>query len=199
VASVTALDMAGAERLAEARKLQPGAQSRADGSPVVRSITVERPVADVYAFWSDFANFPRFMAHVESVEILDERRSRWRATGPAGSSVEWESEIVAQQPNELIAWRTAEGSQLYHAGEVRFHAAGEGATVVTVSLAYSPPGGRVTAAALKLFRKEPGQQVGDDLRRFKQMLEIGEVVLSDASVTRTPRPASPPRRDMPLH
>lgn len=192
VVGVTALDAAGAERLAEERKVPVAADADSDGVPVVRSITVERPLDEVYAFWSDFANFPRFMAHVESVDILDERRSRWRATGSAGTHAEWESEIVAQRQNELIAWRTVDGSDLYHSGEVRFHRNDANATVVTVQLAYSPPGGRIAAAALKLFRKEPGQQVIDDLRRFKQILETGEVLLSDSSTARTPRPARPP-------
>jgi uncharacterized membrane protein len=123
------------------------------------------------------------MHHVESIEALDERRSRWRVTGPAGTQAEWVSQIVEDRENELIAWQTESESDLYHAGRVTFRAAPPGdGTVVTVEMQYAPPGGRIAAALLKLFRKEPGQQVIDDLRRLKQVLEVGEVVQSNASV-----------------
>jgi uncharacterized membrane protein len=181
VLGATMLDIVGAERLAERRKLP--ARGCAPGEPVVlRSITVGRPVGEVYEFWNDFANFPRFMQHVQSIEVLDDKRSRWLATGPAGTRAEWVAEIVERRANELIAWQTVEEPTLYHTGKVTFQAAprDEG-TVVTVEMRYAPPGGPLGAALLKLFRKEPGQQVGDDLRRFKQVMEIGEVLHSDAS------------------
>jgi uncharacterized membrane protein len=123
------------------------------------------------------------MRHVESIESLGEGRSRWRATGPGGTHVEWTSEIVEDRANERIAWQTTGDTELYHSGKVTFRAGprGEG-TVVTVEMQYAPPGGQIGAALLKLFRKEPGQQVIDDLRRLKQVMEIGEVVQSDASI-----------------
>jgi uncharacterized membrane protein len=186
------LDLVGTERLAERRKAPTREHARAAEPIVLRSITVDRPVNEVYAFWKDFTNFPRFMKHVESVETLGDGRSRWRATGPAGSRAEWTSEIVEDRPNELIAWRTVGESDLYHSGKVTFRAGprDEG-TVATVEMQYAPAGGRVGAALLKLFRKEPGQQVIDDLRRFKQVMEIGEVVQSDASIAPGVAPAQP--------
>ena len=97
------------------------------------------------------------------------------------------------QPGELIAWRSVEGSTVYHGGTVHFaDAPREQGTVVTVEMSYAPPGGKIAAGLLKMFRKEPGQQIGDDLRRLKQMLELGEVLLSDANLGRTPRHAQPP-------
>ena len=182
VLGATLLDIAGSERLAERRKLPARARAGTPEPIVLRSITIGRPVEDVYAFWNDFANFPRFMQHVESVEVLDDKRSRWRATGPAGTRAEWIAEIVERRAGELIAWQTVDEPTLYHSGKVTFRAAprGEG-TVVTVEMRYAPPGGPLGAALLKLFRKEPGQQVIDDLRRFKQVMEVGEVLYSDAS------------------
>jgi uncharacterized membrane protein len=191
VVGAAVLDLVGSERLAERRKA-PRAYARAAEPVVLRSITVGRPVNEVYAFWRDFTNFPRFMKHVEAVEVLGDGRSRWRATGPARTSAEWTSEIVEDRPNELIAWRTVGASDLYHTGKVTFRVGprGEG-TVVTVEMQYAPPGGQVGAALLKLFRKEPGQQVIDDLRRFKQVMEIGEVLQSDASIAPGVAPAQP--------
>lgn len=176
------LDILGSERLAERRKAPTVEYERAPHPVVLRSVTVGRVVGEVYSFWKDFTNFPRFMQHVESVEILADERSRWRATGPGGARAEWTSEIVERRENELIAWRSVDTSELYNAGRVTFRPAprDEG-TIVTVEMEYAPPGGRIGAALLKLFRKEPGQQVIDDLRRFKQVMETGEVVYSDAS------------------
>jgi uncharacterized membrane protein len=195
VLGATVLDLLGTERLAERRAAPTREHARAAEPIVLRSITVGRPVNEVYGFWKDFTNFPRFMRHVESVERLDGGRSRWRATGPAGTRAEWVSEIVEERDNELLAWQTVGESELYHAGKVTFRpeSRGEG-TVVTVEMRYAPPGGRVGAALLKLFRKEPGQQVGDDLRRFKQVLETGEVVHSDASIAPRVAPAQPQAR-----
>jgi uncharacterized membrane protein len=192
VLGATVLDLFGTERLAERRASPTPEYARAAEPLVLRSITVARPATEVYAFWKDFTNFPRFMRHVESVERLDGGRSRWRATGPAGTQAEWVSEIVDDRENELIAWQTVGDSELYHTGKVTFRPGprGEG-TTVTVEMQYAPPGGRVGAALLKLFRKEPGQQVSDDLRRFKQVMEIGEVVHSDASTQQRVAAAQP--------
>jgi uncharacterized membrane protein len=192
VLGATVLDLLGTERLAEQRMAPTQRYARAAEPIVLRNITVGRPVNEVYGFWKDFTNFPRFMRHVESIELLDGGRSRWRATGPAGTSAEWISEIVDDRENELIAWQTVGDSDLYHAGKVTFRPGprGEG-TTVTVEMQYAPPGGRVGAALLKLFRKEPNQQVIDDLRRFKQVMEIGEVVHSDASIAPRVAPAQP--------
>ncbi len=193
VMGATMLDILGSERLAEKRKAPTVARAVAPHPYVLRSITVGRMVDEVFSFWKDFANFPRFMQHVESVEILGGGRSRWRATGPAGTRAEWTAEVVEQRENELIAWRSVDASELYNAGRVSFRPAPrDSGTVVTVEMEYAPPGGRIGAALLKLFRKEPGQQVIDDLRRFKQVMETGEVLYSDASAQSGIASARPP-------
>jgi uncharacterized membrane protein len=201
VLGATVLDLFGTERLAERRKAPTREYARAPEPVALRSITVGRPVNEVYAFWRDFTHFPLFMRHVESIETLADGRSRWRATGPAGTRAQWVSEIVDERENELIAWQTVGDADLYHTGKVTFRAAPRGdGTVVTVEMQYAPPGGRIGAALLKLFRKEPGQQVIDDLRRFKQVMEIGEVVQSDASIAPGVAAAQPrPREERTVH
>jgi uncharacterized membrane protein len=195
VLGVGALDLLATEQLAEARKSPSREGPKATESHVLRSITIGCPRSEVYALWRNFTNFPRFMEGIESVVDLGGGRSHWRARGPVGTSTEWDSEIVADTPNELITWQSVGTSAVYHSGTVRFADAPRGlGTVVTVEMNYAPPGGKIAAALLKIFRKEPGQQIGDDLRRLKQVLEIGEVLLSDASSGTTPRPAQPPPR-----
>src|SRR5690606_518666 len=164
---------------------------RERGVHVVRSITVERPIEEVYACWRDFSSFPSFMQNIESVELLGGGRSRWRARGPGGPPVPWAAGPVEERENERLGWRSATGSDVWSNGTVRFARAHGGGTVVTVELEYAPPGGRIGAALLKPFRREPGQLIADDLRRFKQLLETGEVLVSDATAGRTPRHAQP--------
>ena len=132
------------------------------------------------------------MAHLEAVQVLDERRSRWVAKAPAGSKAEWDAEIVEDVPNQRIVWRSLAGSEVPNQGSLRFvPAPGGRGTEVHVELRYRPPGGRFAATVAKLFGEEPGQQVAGDLRRFKQVMELGEVVHSDASVHRGMHPARP--------
>jgi uncharacterized membrane protein len=127
--------------------------------------------------------------------VIDDRRSRWRAKAPAGTSVEWEAELIDDRPNELIAWRSLEGSTVDNSGFVRFERAPGGrGTVVHVELRYCPPAGALGAAVAKLFGEEPRQQLYDDLRAFKQVMELGEVVKSDASIHTGMHPAQPPAR-----
>lgn len=151
-----------------------------DDITVRRAITVNYPVEDLFAFWRDFRNLPRFMHHLLSVRVLDERRSHWEAKGPAGSRASWDAEIIDERPNELIVWRSLPDSEVPNDGSVRFAqaAAGRG-TEVTVTLAYRPPFGSVGAAFAKLLGEEPDQQVREDLRRFKAMMEAGEVPTVD--------------------
>lgn len=188
VSAVTAFDVLATETVAERRKQRDVA--RPAEPRVERSTTIECEPADAFRFWRDVTNLPRFMRHVRSVEPLDERRSRWQV-GQGRITAEWESEIVEERENELIRWRTTGASDVEHEGEVRFARASEGRTIVTVTMQYAPPGGRIGAALLKLMRKEPGQLLADDLRRFKQLLETGEVLVSDATAGRTPRHAQP--------
>jgi uncharacterized membrane protein len=155
-------------------------KSTAQGPVRARAaITVRRPIEAVYSFWRDLANLPQFMIHLESVEE-DGNRSRWRATAPGGRTVEWEAEIVDERPNELLRWRGT--GQIPNEGTVRFvEAPGNRGTEIHVSLAYEPPAGELGALVAKVFGEEPQTQIKDDLRRFKQMMETGEIVVSDGS------------------
>jgi uncharacterized membrane protein len=137
------------------------------------------------------------MDHLESVEVTGDRRSRWVATAPAGATVEWEAEIVEDRPNELIAWRSLEGSDVDNAGSVQFRRAPGGrGTIVDVEIEYNPPAGVIGAGVARLFGEEPTQQVHEDLRRFKRLLETGEIVVSDATLygigLTEQRPGRPP-------
>jgi uncharacterized membrane protein len=148
------------------------------------AVTVNRPPDEVYRFWHDLENLPRFMYHLESVRMTGDRRSHWTAKGPAGRAVEWEAEIIEDKPDRVIAWRSMEGSKIPNSGSVRFMmAAGGRGTEVRVELGYAPPGGKIGKAVAKLFGEEPEQQVRDDLRRFKQVIETGEVAQSEGSPT----------------
>jgi uncharacterized membrane protein len=153
---------------------------------VRRSIAINRPRAEIYRYWHDFENLPRFMHHLLSVQVTGEGRSRWTAKGPAGTTVTWEAELTEDRPDELIAWRSVEGSDVDNSGSVRFEEApGRRGTIVRVELEYTPPGGVIGAGIAMLFGEEPEQQLNDDLRRFRQVMETGDIVLSDATLQGT--------------
>ncbi len=192
VAGVTCLDILAARRLSQ----QPARRAAADGHDsrihVVKVVTIGSSPREVYDFWRNLENLPQFMEHLESVQVLDGTRSRWKARAPAGSTIEWESEIVEDRPGELISWRSLPASEVLNSGQVWFTAApGSRGTEVKVELRYDPPGGKLGVAIAKMFGEEPGQQIGSDLRRLKQVLETGEVVHSDASIHRGMHPAQP--------
>jgi uncharacterized membrane protein len=162
------------------------------GMEVRKAITVNRSPAEAYAFWRDFQNLPRFMRHLDSVQVTGERRSHWKTKAPAGRTVEWDADITDDRPNERIAWRSVEGADVENAGSVRFAPApGNRGTEVRVQMQYSQPGGPIGAMVAKLFGEAPDQQVQDDLRVFKQVLETGEVTRSDATRHGRPHPAQP--------
>ncbi len=144
------------------------------GMHVTERVTIARPVEELYRFWRDFANLPRFMEHLESVRVTDDRQSHWVSKAPASLQVSWNAEILQDIPNELISWQSLDGSQISTAGSVHFKArpAGRG-TEVRVRLQYNPPGGKVGAAIAWLFGEEPSQQIRQDLRRLKHLLETG--------------------------
>jgi uncharacterized membrane protein len=178
VAGVTALDVFCSERLRQEADGEADRRSR-----LTKAITVNRPVEEVYRFWRDFQNLPRFMRHLESVQVIDAERSHWKTQAPAGKSVEWDAEIVKDIPNELISWRSVEGSEVDNSGAVRFMPAPGGhGTEVRVDMRYETPGGALGELVAKLLGESPEQQVEDDLRAFKQVLETGEVVRSDATL-----------------
>ena len=141
-----------------------------------RTVTINRPRHELYEFWRDFRNLPFFMENIESVAILDERRSHWVVKGPVNSNVEWDSLIVDDVPGELISWRSAEGAYVSNSGRIEFRDASNGrGTVVTVTITYDPPAGKIGKLFAKLFQREPNMQARQDLRRFKQLMETGEI------------------------
>jgi len=144
------------------------------GVNVEHSITIDRPRSELYRFWRQLDNLPRFMDHLESVERLDHRRSRWVARGPAGVAVQWDAEIINEVPDEVIGWASLPGSQVSTAGSVTFRdAPGGRGTELRVRLQYSPPAGKAGAALAWLAGEEPSHQIKEDLRRLKAMLEAG--------------------------
>lgn len=143
---------------------------------VQRSITINRPRDELYRFWRDFRNLPAFMQHLEGVTLLSDGRSHWVAKAPSGRLVEWDSEIVDEREGERIAWRAAPGADIRNAGAVAFRdAPGRRGTEVRVRLDYEPPMGEAGRLFAKLFGEAPEQQAAGDLRRFKQLMEAGEI------------------------
>jgi uncharacterized membrane protein len=143
---------------------------------VERSVTIRRPRAELYSFWRDFSNLPRFMTHLEQVTPQGDGRSHWVARAPAGRTAEWDAEVTDDIQDERIAWRSIAGSMIANSGSVQFRdAPADKGTVVTVKLLYDAPGGRVGSAIARLFGENPEQQVREDLRHLKQMMEAGEI------------------------
>jgi uncharacterized membrane protein len=189
VAGVTLLDVVASRRVSGDGAITGAPR---ETQPVTKSLTINRPPDEVYTFWRNFENLPRFMEHLESVRVLDGRRSHWKAKAPVGQSVEWDAEITDDEPGSRIAWRSVEGAQVPNRGEVRFvPAPGGRGTELHVEICYDPPAGKLGVAVAKLFGEEPAVQVDGDLRRFKQVMETGEVVRSDASIHHGPHPARP--------
>lgn len=144
--------------------------------PVIATITINKPAEELYAFWRNFENLPRFMSHLLAVTDTGDGHSHWMAKGPAGTEVEWDAEITEERTNELIGWRSLPGSRVQNSGTVRFEpATGGRGTVVQVELRYRPPGGVVGATIAKLFGEAPEKQIPVDLIRVKQLLETGEI------------------------
>ena len=192
VLAVTALDVMAARTLS--RQPRTIANEGADKGIVrtKRSLTINKSPEECYGFWHNFQNLPQFMRHLESVTVVGERRTHWKAKAPAGTSVEWDAETTEDRPNELIAWRSTADADVYNAGVVRFEPAPGGrGTEVRVELEYKPPLGKLGSKVAMLFREEPGQQVMDDLRHFKQVMETGEILFSDATKQRGMHPAQP--------
>jgi uncharacterized membrane protein len=148
------------------------------GVSVDEAFLINRPAADLYSYWRNFENLPRIMSHLESVRVTDDRRSSWVAKAPriAGGTVSWDAEIVRDEPNEVIRWRSLAGSDVDVVGEVRFIAApGDRGTEVHVSMSYMPPAGRLGHWVAKMFGEAPTGTVREDLRNFKRIMECGEI------------------------
>lgn len=166
-------------------------QRVSEASGLDQSIRVEKTVtiltkspAELYQFWRNFENLPTFMKHLKSVTTVTPTRSHWVANAPLGNTVEWDAEIATEQENRLIAWTSVENAEIDHSGFVRFQPAPQGrGTEVKVVMEYSPPAGVVGATVAKLFGEEPGQQIGDDLARFKMLMETGEIATTEGQPT----------------
>jgi uncharacterized membrane protein len=192
VMTVTALDVICAQALSSNNGTATGGRT----NQVRKSLIINRTPEELYQFWRNFENLPQFMPYLESVTVTGDTRSHWVAKAPAGTSVEWDAEITEDRPNELISWRSLEGADVDNSGTVHFvPAAGNRGTVVKVDIAYNPPGGVIGAAVAKLMGEDPGAQALESLRCLKQLMEAGEVVISDGTVwdngLLTQRPAQP--------
>ena len=145
-----------------------------NGIRVEESVTIDRPISELYRFWRNFENLPKFMEHLESVSMREEGISHWVAKGPAGVHVAWDARIIHEIDGKLIGWQSLDGSMISTAGSVKFHEDSRG-TSVTVHLQYYPPGGTLGAAVARMFGEEPNQTIREDLRRFKQLMETDEI------------------------
>jgi uncharacterized membrane protein len=147
---------------------------------VDRSILINRSPEELYRHWRNFENLPGFMKHLELVQVFDEKRSHWVAKAPMGQKVEWDAEIIDEVAGESIAWRSTEKADIKNAGSVHFSLAPTGrGTLMRVLISYDPPAGQVGRLYLSLFGEEPSQQVAEDLRRFKAMMEAGEIATTE--------------------
>jgi uncharacterized membrane protein len=196
VMTVTALDVICAQQLSSNSN---NGTATGGTNQVRKSLIINRTPEQLYQFWRNFENLPQFMPYLESVRVTGEGRSHWVAKAPAGTSVEWDAEITEDRPNELISWRSLEGADVDNSGTVHFvPAPGNRGTIVKVDINYNPPGGVIGAAVAKLFGEEPGAQALESLRCLKQLMEAGEVVISDGTVwdngLLTQRPAQPVER-----
>ncbi len=143
---------------------------------VQKSVTINKSATELYSFWRNFENLPKFMNHLESVKVTGEKTSHWKAKAPLGYSVEWDAEMTSDVENEKIGWKSAELSEIPNSGTVEFLSTSNRGTEVRVTLTYEPPAGKIGSLIAKLFGEEPSQQVTEDLRRFKRLMETGLIM-----------------------
>jgi uncharacterized membrane protein len=151
------------------------ALSGSRGVHVYESIVINRPPAELFQFWRDFANLPRFMEHLEDVQVINHKRSVWTAKAPVGMRVRWEAEVINEIEGELIGWQSTANADVATAGSVRFVPAANGQTEIIVHLQYEPPAGKLGSLVASMFGEEPSQQIRADLRRLKELLETGAI------------------------
>lgn len=142
---------------------------------VGRTVTINRPVGELFSYFRDFGNLATFMENVERIDVLDDRRSHWVVKAPGGKTVEWTSVVTEEAPDSFIAWASEEGAEIPNSGRVDFRDAGDRGTVVTATILYDPPAGTIGKLVAKIFQREPAIQARRDLRRFKQLMETGEI------------------------
>jgi uncharacterized membrane protein len=191
VLGVAAMDLLTAQALSAGPRItrEPGEGGR---TLVRRTVTVMKSPAEAFVFFSDFSNFPRFKRHLDSVAVLDESRSRWTASFGRGPAVEFDVEVTDRRENETLAWRSGEDAPVRMSGRLDFRPApGDRGTEITMEMEYAPPLGLLGATVARLFREEPEQMISDELKRAKQLMEVGEITVSDATLERGMRPARP--------
>ena len=158
------------------------------GVKVTRSITIRRPAEELFAFWREVENLPRIIKHPVGIKRVSDLASHWAVSAPGDRKVEWDATIINEHPNELIAWRSREEAEIPNAGSVRFHPApGDEGTEVTVNLEYDPPAGKLGSLVAKLTGEEPAQQVEEALRRFKALMEAGEIPTTEGQSVGEPQ------------
>jgi uncharacterized membrane protein len=161
---------------AVARAIKNSGDAIARDVHIETSIAIERSPAELYRYWREFKNLPLFMKNLESVVVLNDGKTHWVAKTVNGTTVEWDAEIYNEKENELIAWRSVENADVVNAGSVRFQPAPQDrGTYVRVSVNYNPPAGKIGATIAQLLGAEPSQLIKEDLRRFKQLMEAGEI------------------------
>jgi uncharacterized membrane protein len=197
VLAVSALDWLSAQQMSR----QVGWTTNSGNLLIKKTVTIHRSADELYRFWRDFQNLPRFMDDLQAVDDIGNNRSRWTLQGLLGGTiVQWDAEITADQPDQHLSWRAIPPTDIQHAGSVRFIPAPAGrGTTVTVEMEYGAPGGVLGATIGQLLGKDPGQRVQNNLRRFKQLMETGEILRSDGSLRgiglSEQRSAQPSRQD----
>ena len=145
------------------------------GSLVSQTVTINRPAAELYRVWRAFENLPQFMDNIARVEVVDQRTTHWVVAAPGGGTVEWDAVVTEERESEVLAWSSTEEAGVANSGRIEFCDAGPRGTVVTATINYAPPAGMIGKALAKLFQREPSIQARRDLRRFKQLMETGEI------------------------
>lgn len=193
--SGAALAAAGGYLIYRAATYDPAAQR----VHIQRSFTIMKPIAEVFSFWRNFENLPQIMTHLAKVRPIDRRYSHWTAHGPAGINIDWDAEIIDERENEFIVWRSCAGADVENRGSVQFFSALNGeATEISVSIDYQQPAGKAGKLFARMFGRDPEQQIREDLRAFKAMMEAGEVPTTEgqpsgrrSALVRMARVASP--------
>ena len=157
-------------------EVRQGEAGRDEKAMVGRTVTINLPAREIYAFWRHFPNLVGIMENIERIDLIDDRRSHWVVKAPAGRTVEWDSVVIDDEPGRLISWQSVEGSEIRTSGRGEFIDAPPGrGTYVRATIAYDPPGGVIAEWIAKLLQREPNVQARRDLRRLKQFLETGEI------------------------
>lgn len=155
------------------------------GIHVECAVNINRPAADLYAYWRNLENLPRFMKYLQDVKLIDAQRSHWVAQAPLGMTVQWDAEIIVDEPGSKLAWRSVGSADVDNSGSVSFRPSGDhSGTVVKVVFDYIPPAGQVGAWVSRMLGDDPEHQVKEDLRRFKQLMETGEVTTNASAQPR---------------